>query len=970
MGVPSPSPKDSAPVPVGFEEVIAASLGELRSRLAAEHRRALAQREGELLAVIRGLRGDLCELHRQQSEETVPDEQRLTLSASGRSAWGLGRGRAPAPGPPRTAEARLGDLAQGPRRSEVAADTQMALAASLAPLTQEQSSSARLSTTSDLEPQSRVATAIHSFFSDPGKRTGGEFQPVQSTHLVAMWQPDSSQLEPSSRYVLAPNGRFRVFLEIVSILALSYDALMIPFLIAWNLPSTEFLKAASVATLSFWMCEMLLSFFTGFLHKGEVVLKLQAVAIHYLKTWFLTDLVINSLDLFTVVMEFSADKDGGNSVYFMINRNLRILKVSRLVRVFVILRRARESANVGRVSRKLNFLGLGTKLVVTLLWLNHLLCCFWYWIADNGVSDTGYSWLDLELKSGKKSYKETGLLFQYFTSLHWAMTQMTPGSMSVVPQNSWERLFNVACLIVGLFVGALLVSQLSAQMVKAQLETQEQTSRMKKLHAFLRENGIDWPLRARVEDQIQARLEVHRRLTEQDVPLLELLSTSLRRELSYSSFAHHLLSHTRFHTWGVLEPRLLEALCLQAVELVCLSKDDDLFTPHSVADKLYLVMKGSLKYYTDEPLTAQMQSSAMSLSAYETGSSDDSVVEAGAWLSEVALWMEWSYKGGLTTLTECELLSVSVPVLLELLPKYSRLTSLNHHYAHAFCRHFGEEESTIGQDLACGCEHVLISMPLEWRLLVMRPLVERLSASHRSLIGWAFSVHAEKNAEKLVSELEEGKCILSLRKGHVQRTVLLATLNLRRSGGEMLVRLARLRQGVSLPALALPGTKLRSGESATQAVRRLLDTELAHFRSSTRLGHRLEYSEMTNSATYGIPTKYMKTMFCATLLSETSGRLVNKTETLQSTRPGPLHLRRQLFGLSRTVKFWLSPADDVGIHHALNTSEVLLLGSAEQEKTLYAWLPVTVYEFLKTSEGAELLRSWLHSFNIPDAESP
>ena len=44
------------------------------------------------------------------------------------------------------------------------------------------------------------------------------------------------------------------------------------------------------------------------------------------------------------------------------------------------------------------------------------------------------------------------------------------GSMEVTPMNSIERLFNVACLIVGLLVSALLISRLSAQLIQMQVD--------------------------------------------------------------------------------------------------------------------------------------------------------------------------------------------------------------------------------------------------------------------------------------------------------------------------------------------------------------------------------------------------------------------------------------------------------------------------------------------------------------------
>merc|ERR1719159_2081419 len=106
-----------------------------------------------------------------------------------------------------------------------------------------------------------------------------------------------------------------------------------------------------------------------------------------------------------------------------------------------------------------------TLFVLTLLlFLNHLVACVWVVIGrlDPSDTDTGATWLDLATSPIKGTYNEFDVQYQYTTALHWALTQMTPGSMQVFPTNSQERVYNVFILLFCMMVFSSLVSSLSA----------------------------------------------------------------------------------------------------------------------------------------------------------------------------------------------------------------------------------------------------------------------------------------------------------------------------------------------------------------------------------------------------------------------------------------------------------------------------------------------------------------------------
>jgi hypothetical protein len=69
-----------------------------------------------------------------------------------------------------------------------------------------------------------------------------------------------------------------------------------------------------------------------------------------------------------------------------------------------------------------------------------------------------YCMLRKEIPGATSLYQDAGIFVQYKAALHWSMTQMAPGSVFLVPQNSGESCYNIICLFIGLMVSALLIS--------------------------------------------------------------------------------------------------------------------------------------------------------------------------------------------------------------------------------------------------------------------------------------------------------------------------------------------------------------------------------------------------------------------------------------------------------------------------------------------------------------------------------
>ena len=92
----------------------------------------------------------------------------------------------------------------------------------------------------------------------------------------------------------------------------------------------------------------------------------------------------------------------------------RVMRVARLVQILNRFADKYPSLQAGLLIADI------VKIVVGILWINHLICCGWYALGNVAISDTGVSWLDVS--DGTVSYGDAGFWYQYTTSFekaHW-----------------------------------------------------------------------------------------------------------------------------------------------------------------------------------------------------------------------------------------------------------------------------------------------------------------------------------------------------------------------------------------------------------------------------------------------------------------------------------------------------------------------------------------------------------------------
>ena len=649
---------------------------------------------------------------------------------------------------------------------------------------------------------------------------------------------------------VSPNNPYRMTFELAGFVILLLDLSLMPYVLAWDVASETWYVVLNFLMSSFWTVDMVLNFFSGFYQDGDLQLVLDVIARTYVRTWFGFDLAIVLSDWTSLLILATFETEGLTSV-----KMLRFLKISRVLRGAGVLRMVRVARIIGDYLDRT--LTEGSRLLLKfvaaffcVLWVNHVVCCTWWVIGMGARTDTGLRWVSTSLPGGF-IYEEMPTLFQYTTSFHWSIAQLTLGAVEINPVNSVERMYTVGLLVLGLLVGISLVSLLSAEMMDFTMRKQDRVQKMSYLRTFLAEHHVNSKLAYRVTQQAETRIRKRAKLTDRDVDAIQLLSSTLRTELRYEIFQRQMSSHPLFRLWGHLSEITAGEFCAEAVGAQYMNKGDVLFRAGDEGVSAYYLEEGSVQY-KQIPQTSPVQ--------------DEMVTPVGedTWLSEAALWMEWIHVGSPEVDVPAKLLTVNSDRMLKAMMRHGLITVITIAYARIY---HGYVISAVGPD-GFPSDVPGDSDDFKFWNIVSRMSHELQEAISLHAIQTAANVrmtHRGKNQfqvgfkhyQRLKEQVLQGSATLLLTNdGGLQRVVNVMRFRMSREDGRVLMALGKQHHmGQMIPNFALPGQKIHRDESRDESLHRFLNNRLE---SRFRVGqHYFSYHvDEGMSKTYNLPTVY------------------------------------------------------------------------------------------------------------------
>lgn len=426
---------------------------------------------------------------------------------------------------------------------------------------------------------------------------------------------------------VSPSSRIRLVWDFFGFLLLVHDLIMAPMYISFDshpvidgMPQSyeEFTKTFDIVSAVYWSFDIVMSFLTAYhTNSGIMERRMSAIAIHYLKNWFPIDFTIVCIDLGLIII--MGRSEGG----------LRAIKtISRAMRITRLLRFAKMSKHVGELMARINseyvlqVVGL-LRLLVVIIVLNHYIACVWFYMTTLPLGKT--TWADVRLVG----LGHTDLGYAYFSSLHWSLTQFTPASMEIFPQNVYERMFNVVVIMFAFVFFSSFVSSITNAMTHIRNINAKAVARDTMIRRFFSDHNISHGLAARVWHFVRhKRVAQGKKLKTDEVPILNQLPVRIRDELRMEVYGPVLMRHPMLHHYLGGCQAALRKICKKGISELTLQPGKELKFDDEVK-KMIFVQSGNLEFHMYDVVEE-----------VEGDAENGYILEAGDWCCEASLWAD------------------------------------------------------------------------------------------------------------------------------------------------------------------------------------------------------------------------------------------------------------------------------------------------------------------------------------------
>ncbi|XP_022239906.1 potassium voltage-gated channel subfamily H member 8-like [Limulus polyphemus] len=298
-----------------------------------------------------------------------------------------------------------------------------------------------------------------------------------------------------SKFILSHYGVFKTCWDWLILIATFYVAIMVPYSAAFRdthiNPSVNKTIITDVIVEALFIIDIAFNFRTTFVNKkGEVVAKSKSVAVHYLRGWFLVDLLAAMpFDLLYVADLYNRDT------------SMHLLKLTRLLRL-------------ARLLQKMDRYSQYSAIILTLLMLmfslvSHWLACIWYVIALEEIeinpANWDVGWLhQLSDKIGSDVVNFTDTATAYVTALYFTTSSLTSvGFGNVSANTNAEKVFSILTMLIGALMHAVVFGNVTAIIQRMYSRRSQYQTKLRDLKDFFRLHQISKELRQRMLDYFQ-----------------------------------------------------------------------------------------------------------------------------------------------------------------------------------------------------------------------------------------------------------------------------------------------------------------------------------------------------------------------------------------------------------------------------------------------------------------------------------
>lgn len=392
-----------------------------------------------------------------------------------------------------------------------------------------------------------------------------------------------------SKYVFLPNHPFKIVWDFVCISFIIYQVLYVPIEVCFQIRQVGAMAVFEIFQDFFFPIDILVSFNTGIVKEGMLILSRKKIAINYLKGWFMVDLI--SSFPFSMIIEddyfdiYVSDFNKLRAIFILriikLNRLIRLVRLIKIIKLKAVFRYFEELSDLKAVSLFIEFI----KIIFKILIISHWLSCIWFMIGD--IDE--YSWLDIDNIRNRSFYD------RYVAALYFVLiTMITVGFGDFVPVNSNERIFVIVLQLFSGIIFSYIMGSIGALLQSIDNNPGEESIKRISMKQILLKRGINKDLLNRINKHLDYSF-IQKNSSCYDAELFGMLSEKLKEEVSFAL------------NKGLIDNiNILSSNELFAKHLIKEIREESVFTKEiiyleeEVSNKVYYLVSGSLIVFIQE----------------------------------------------------------------------------------------------------------------------------------------------------------------------------------------------------------------------------------------------------------------------------------------------------------------------------------------------------------------------------------
>ena len=425
--------------------------------------------------------------------------------------------------------------------------------------------------------------------------TAGKFK---NKHEITI-QGDINSL--NGKLLLEPQSCFKIFWDVIIFIIILMQSVYIPLFISFEIEIEYWFLYFDIFATSCFFFDIVINFNSGYLKKGQIIMDRKMIFVHYLKGWFILDL-ISSFPYDWVISGKVVSKANYYTNY-QYSKATQLLKIVRVTKIFGLIRlvklmkvrhyvyRIEDYLNSEVLSSILTFVQLAFVIFLTAHWN----ACIWNFVTKMFISEE--TWLN---KLSLIDYSQSEI---YVNALYWSIyTMISVGYGNIQLVSTGERLMSIFSMVIAGGLFGFLAAKCMDIIDQNSYKSDRYRSICNNLRIIIIKYQVPKELAYRILKYLEFSYEKHWLLV-QEKDIIKSLSLPLREEIS------HIINWPVFKNCPLfsshLEPGVVNSISYLFTKSY-FSPHDLIFEQNQLERRIFFVVSGKVCIYiknSDQILT-------------------------------------------------------------------------------------------------------------------------------------------------------------------------------------------------------------------------------------------------------------------------------------------------------------------------------------------------------------------------------